>query len=484
MKNSSIKINATLNIIYTISNILFPLITFPYVSRILQVDLLGKVNFYTNIANYATMLASLGLTTYGIRAVAKVRDNKKVLSKTVVELLLINIVTTIILVLALIVSIAYIPQFKENIILLLLNCILILSSPFSLNWLFSGLEQYSYITRRALIFKTISLLSVFIFVQDKNDYIIYALILILSTVLSYICNFIYSKKFIVYSNYNLECKKHLIPMLTLFASILAINVYTHLDIIMLGFIKGEKDVGLYTTAVYVKAALLTFVNAISAVLLPRISFYVAEGKFAKIKNVLNRSISIIMMITVPLTVFFIFEAADTIMIIGGTNYLDAVPCMIIIMPILLISGFSNITGNQVLIPYGLDYYFMKAVITGAVVDLVLNVVLMPRLGCVGAAIATLSAELVQMSIQLFFSWKYISNSFNYKSIFCYILAVVLSSFILDIVRGLTLNLRFDIVRLIILFSAFFGVYIISLFLLKEKEFYSLICDIKKHISLK
>ena len=257
-------------------------------------------------------------------------------------------------------------------------------------------------------------------------------------------------------------------MLTLFASILAINVYTHLDTIMLGFINGEKEVGLYTTAVYVKTALLTLVNAISAVLLPRMSFYVGEGKFTEIQNVLKRSISIIMMITVPLTVFFILEASDTIMIIGGTSYLDAVPCMILIMPILLISGFSNITGNQVLIPLGFDRYFMKAVITGALADLVLNVLLMPRMGCVGAAIATLIAELVQMIIQLIFAWKYISCSINYKLIFLYFLAAFLSACMLVMVRRITVNISLYILRMAIFAFTYFGVYAISLFFVERK----------------
>lgn len=481
MKISSIKTNAILNIVYTISNILFPLITFPYVSRILQVDLLGKVNFFSNVSNYATVIAALGISTYGIRAVARVRDNEEELSKTVIELLIINTVLTIAVVAALLIAAIFVPKFKENYKLLLLNCVYILSVPLSMNWLFSGLEQYSYITKRALVFKTISLICVFLFVREKSDYIIYAIILILSSVSSNICNFIYSKKFIKKGKYILNAKRHISSMLMLFASILAINVYTHLDTIMLGFINGDKEVGLYTTAIYAKAALLTLVNAISAVLLPRISFYAGEGKINEIEKVLNKSVSIIMMISIPLTIFFILEASDTIMVIGGAGYIEAIPCMKIIMPILLISGFSNITGNQILIPLGYDYCFMRAVVTGALVDLVFNIILMPKMGCTGAAISTLMAEIVQMSVQLKYAWKYISHSVNYRSIVKFMTAAVCSAVILIEMENTIVYS--PILRMMIFAIMYFFLYGVALLLFKEKELCSLLSAIKRKIKL-
>lgn len=427
MKKKSLKINALLNIIYTVSNIVFPMITFPYVSRVLQVDYLGKVNFFTNIASYATMVAALGISTYGIRAVARSRGDKKELSRVVSELLTINGFATAVVVAALLCSSVLINRFRQDYILLLLNCLQILATPIGMNWLFSGLEEYSYITKRSLCVKTVSLVCVFLFVRDQSDYFIYAAILVLSAVLGYVWNFVYAHKFVRFQIHGLNVKRHIRPILILFGSILAINVYTHLDTIMLGFFNGDKDVGLYTTAVYIKTALLTLVNAISAVLLPRISYYVREGKAEEIESMLNQSISVICMIALPLTIFFIACARETILVLGGEGYLEAVPCMIIIMPVLLISGFSNITGNQILIPLEKDGCFMKAVICGAVADLLLNMILMPRYGCIGAAVATLVAELLQMSIQLYFARDYVRKSINRKSIVKIVIAAMVSS---------------------------------------------------------
>lgn len=467
MKYKSIKINAILNIIYTLLNMLFPIITFPYVSRVLCVDLLGKVNFYTNISNYAIMLASLGLSTYGIRAVARVRNNKDELSKTTQELLTLNMFATIIVVALLMFSVLFVPKFKTDFLLLVLNCFLILSAPLGMNWLYSGLEQYSYITKRAIVFKTIALIAVFIFVHSEQDYIIYATILIISSVASYICNFIYAFKFIQYKRIKYNYKRHIKPMLILFASILAINVYTHLDTIMLGFINGDQEVGLYTTAVYVKTALLSMVNAISAVILPRISNYISEGKNDAVESVLKKSISVIMVITIPITIFFIAQAKNVIFILGGEQYLGAVVCMQIIMPVLLISGFSNIMGNQILIPLGKERYFMKAVICGAVADLVLNIITMPKLGCIGAAISTLIAEFVQMSIQFYYSKDYLLNNIQIKEILKIIISTAISTvMMLYVDKFIRLNI---LVTIIILFLVYTMCLCVSLFLLNFKR---------------
>lgn len=476
MNTGSIKVNFVLNIIYTAANIMFPLITFPYVSRILQVEFLGKVNFFSNISSYAITMAALGITTYGIRAVARVRENKDDLTRTVYELFTINCVSTVLVAAVLLLSAVWIPKFRDDIILLLINIALVLCAPLSVNWLFSGLEQYSYITKRTLVVKTVSLICVFCFVRERKDYYIYALILVLSSIAAYVCNYLYSKRFLTRKKYRLNCRKHMKPMLVIFASILAINVYTHLDVIMLGFINGDNEVGLYTTAVYVKTALLSLVNAISAVLLPRISYYAGAGKTREINHVLSKSVSIIMMLTIPLTVFFILTAKDTIMIMGGMEYINAVPCMRIIMPILLISGFSNITGNQILIPFGLERCFMKAVVAGALANLVLNLLLMPSFGGVGAAVATLVAELIQMLIQLKYAWAHIKHSINFKTIIKSLGASICATILFAAISGILAYT--SILRITILAALFFLSYGIALLMMKEKEFCSITHIIK------
>ena len=466
MENNSIKKNAILNIIYNILNIVFPLITFPYVSRVLQVERLGNVSFFTTVANYAIMLASLGVNTYGIRAVSQVRDDKKKLSKTTAELLIINTIASIVVIVLLIGSSFFISKFSAEPVLLAINCALVFATPFGMNWLYSGLEQYGYITKRSIAVKGISLVLVFLFVKNSDDYCVYAAIIAFSTIGAYLLNLLYSQRFVSFKELpSLQYKSHFKPMMVLFASSLAISVYINLDTIMLGFISGDEQVGLYTVAVKVKSLLLIAVNAISTVLLPRLSYYLAEKRWDDFRRVLKKSVSTILMISTPLVALFILEAKDSILFLGGQEYLGATVCMMIIMPILVISGFSNITGNQILIPMGKENCFMKAVIAGAFVDLILNALLMPKWGCVGAAIATLIAECTQMSMQTYYSREYIAPSIQWKTVLHIIASTIVAVIGTGIIRSMiSIN---DFVNLAISGISFFVIYGLSLLIMKD-----------------
>lgn len=481
MKEKSVKRNALFNVIYTITNMLFPLITYPYVTRVLSATGMGKVSFFTSVSNYAVMIGSLGISTYGIRAVAKVRENKKELSKVATELFVLNSFITALVVVALVLSIHFVDKFSKEPMLLLINLVVIATAPFGLNWLYTGMEQYEYITKRTISLKTISVLMVFFLVKGKSDYPIYAVIMAFSSVGAYACNLIYSRNFVSFSfNNRLNYRRHLVPMLLLFASILAVSVYTNLDTIMLGFINGDREVGLYTVASKVKWLLLSAVNAISAVLMPRLSNYISNHKTDKYNSMLKKSVSFIFLITVPLSIYFTIEAFDVVMLLGGSDYKDAVLCMQFLMPILVISGFSNVTGNQILIPKGKDYQFMRAVATGAIIDIILNMALMPRLAALGAAIATLIAELIQMGIQLHYSKREIAININYRTVINSVIAGGIAGGVVVITRLLVVNSFINL----LLTSAVFGIiYILALMLLKEtylKEIYEMI---KKKITI-
>lgn len=480
MKVKSIKINALLNIIYTITNMIFPVITYPYVTRILSASGMGKISFFTSISNYAIMIASLGISTYGIRAVAKVRDNKKELSKVTMELLILNTFVTIITIVFLFFSAFFIDKFKKDFILFLINLLVVAITPLGLTWLFSGLEQYAYITKRNLFFKALSLVSVFLFVKNRNDYIIYAIIMIFSTISSYICNFIYAKKFVdLKIVYNIELRKHLKPMLLLFASILAVSVYTNLDTIMLGFINGDDQVGYYSVASKIKWLLLSAVNAISAVLLPRLSNYISNHEYKEYGETLKKSVSFIFLITIPMTIYFILEAQDSIYILGGKTYVPAIACMRYLMPILIISGISNVIGNQILIPKGKDGQFMRAVVTGAIIDVALNMVLMPKLACLGAAIATLFAECTQMMIQLYFARKDFCHNFNVLTFRNAIISGILAGMV---VLGIHHVIDFNAMgNLLITALVYFSLYVLFLIFLKDNYVLNIVKNIKNRL---
>lgn len=468
MKENSIKRNAFFNVVYTIVNMVFPLITYPYVTRVLSAVGMGKVSFFSSVSNYAIMFGSLGISTYGIRAVAKVRDDGKKLSKVTSELFWLNIIITVIVIFFLIATVPFIDKFSGDFFLLFINTVVIMSTPFGLNWLYSGLEQYSYITRRNIFFKTVSLILVFLLVKRNADYLLYAALTAFSTVGACLCNLLYSRKFVkICIAKSLKFKYHLKPMLLLFASILAVSVYTNLDTIMLGFINGDREVGLYTVATKVKWLLLSAVNAVSAVMLPRLSNYINNKKIDRYNQILKKSVSFIFLVTIPLAVYFILEAGDSILFLGGENYKDAIVCMKVLMPILVISGFSNITGNQILIPQGRDLQFMCALIIGAIVDVILNTLLMPCFGCIGAAMATLLAELTQMLIQCHYTQNDIRGTVEKNTIFKGIISTFIAAAGVIIFKGI-INLNIFL-RLFLTATVFFSTYGWCLLILKEKN---------------
>lgn len=469
---SSIKKNALLNIIYKLSSMIFPLIIYPYVSRILMAENLGKVAFFSNVTSYGLLFGSIGISTYGIRAVAKVRDDKEKLSKTVKELFIINSFLTGLILFILAVSVIWVSKFKSNLSLLFISMAQIAIAPLSMEWLYGGLEEYSYITKRAILFKIVSLFLIFGFVQSKEDYINYALILAISSVGNYICNFLFSRKYICFHVHEkLKFIKHLKPSLTLFASLLAISVYTNLDSVMLGFINGDNAVGLYDIAVKAKTVTLSLINAISGVLLPRLSYYVAQNAGDLYNKTLKKSIRIIFMIAIPLTVLFEIEAYDVISILGGIEYIGAVSCMRIVMPILLISGFSNITGNQILIPHGLDNYYTKAVVFGAITDITLNVLLMPRYSIYGAALATLIAEFVQMIVQSYYSRYYLKKRFDIRCMVRTVFSTLIAGIVVCFIKGIfSTNL---LISIVVYSFLFIGIYITLLYIFYGKKLYKL-----------
>lgn len=469
----NIKVNAILNVIYTLVNMLFPLLTYPYISRILGATNLGKVNFFISVANYAILFASLGLNTYGIRAIAKVRDDKMKLAKTTKELITLNMYITIVVMIIYISLAVLVSKFRSNVPLVVINGIWIITTPLGMNWLYSGLEQYTYITKRTVFFKIVSLILIFVFVRTSSDYTNYAAILVFANVGAYFLNYLNANRIVPkYYKRDLEYKKHLKPTLILFASALAISVYTNLDMIMLGFIRGDKQVGLYTVAVKAQTVLLSIVNALSTVLLPRLSFYISQKRIKEFNRILRKSIAVILLLTISLSAFFIIVAPECIAILGGKGYEGAILSMQILMPILVISGFSNITGNQILIPQGKDVAFMKAVISGAVVAFLCNLILMEKYGAVGGSIATLIAEMTQMSIQVYYSWKVVHNNFSYQTVIKAVIATVIAVAVTILCNTILKIGAFG--KIIMDGIIYYFCYILILKLLKEEYFLELV----------
>lgn len=468
MKIHSIKYNFIMNAIMTVSAILFPLITFPYVSRVLLVEGSGRVAFATSVVTYFTMFATLGLPTYGVRACARVRDDREKLSRTVQELLIISGITTVITYIVFFASLIFIPKFAASKELLMVSGISIGLSTIGVQWFYNALEQYSYITTCAIVFKLIGLLLMFLLVKKPEDYLIYGGIYVIGSFGSYVLNFIRLRKFVTFrksGEYHL--KEHLQATVMFFLLSAAASVYLNLDVVMLGFMKNDTVVGYYNAGTKVKSVLVTCVTSLGTVLLPRLSYYIQYGNKEEFRKMVGKAFNFVSITAGAVMVYFTICARESILLLTGSErFLPAIMPMCLLMPTVLFIGLSNVTGIQVLTPLGEEKKVVISVVSGAVLDFVLNLVLIPKFGASGAAFSTLMAEILVLVIQVVCLKDMIVDMLKEVQFW----KIGISLIIAAAVSG-SVYLSIELPVLVTLFLEavlFFGVYGIFLLVLREK----------------
>lgn len=399
-KQQSIKLNFLMNSILRAANVLFPLITIPYVSRILLPAGMGSVSFATSFVAYFNMAAQLGVPSYGVRACARVRDDKQELSQVTMELLTLNLLGTAIAYLALALCILFIPRVGGNRTLFVIISATVFLNSIGMEWLYKGLEQYTYITIRSLVFKTIALVAVFLLIRNQDDVLIYAGISIFASSASNILNFIHAHRLIDFRyRQKIDLRRHMKPVMVLFAMTCAFTLFTNLDEVMLGFIKTNTEVGYYQAAVRIKVALVDVITALSVVLMPRASYYIEHGMKEEFRRITDKGMHFVLLSSAGLMVYFMLYAKETISCLFGAAFDASVLPMILIMPNVILTGMTRVMGNQILIPQGREKVVLYSVAAGAVADIVLNALLIPSIGPVGAVVGTLAAELVIVIIQ-------------------------------------------------------------------------------------
>lgn len=476
---SSIKMNFVMNAILTMSSFIFPLITFPYVSRILLPIGTGRVSFAISLISYFSMFAQLGIPTYGVRACAKVRDNRACLTRTVHELLFINLIMCVISYTVLFVILIFVPRLREDRILYVIVSFSILLTSIGMEWLYKALEQYTYITIRSIIFKFIALVAMFLLIHEQEDYVYYGGISILAGSASNILNLINIHKYVdlkPVGHYNF--RRHLKPIGIFFAMSCATTIYTHLDTVMLGFMALDEDVGYYNAAVRIKSILVSIVTSLGAVLLPRSSYNIEHGLINEFWRVSKKAINFVYLTASPMAVYFIFFAREGIFFLSGTAYIGAIIPMQLIMPTLLLIGLTNILGIQVLVPLGKEKYVLYSEVLGAIVDIILNAILIPKYAAAGAAIGTLIAESVVFFVQYLALRAEVRSIFKSIHYFKLLFALMLGSLAALWVKTLGLGAFISLLLSAILF---FGLYAIYLLYAKEElavEIFNQIIEIR------
>lgn len=417
---TSIKANFIYNNLLTLSTLLFPLISFPYVSRILGPNGIGIYNYAFSVTNYFLLFASLGLPIYGIREIAKARASKGSLSKTFSELLSINICTTLVLSLLGLFILNHIDVFEETPSLKYLSVLFILSNIGNIDWLFKGMEDYGYITIRTIALRLITITLLFIFVKEPADYVAYYMLTVLSNVAISCFNIYTACRSTRPVFRNLSIRKHIKPLLLLFSTQLAMSIYVNLDTVMLGSLSTTTEVGFYTAAIKIVKVCLMIVTSLGVVMIPRLSLYFKEGKEIEAQELLGKSLLFIFLIGAPIFIGLLVINEPLIILFAGEDFSYASTLVRYLAPIILLIGLSNLFGLQVLVPLGKEKLLLISVLLGAVANFILNLSLIPTYHSQGAAIGTFFAELIVAASTIYFAYRWFPIIIPLRPIILYV----------------------------------------------------------------
>jgi len=396
VKQQNIRINTVLNAVKTISSIIFSLVTFPYASRVLMPENIGKVNFGSSFVSYFSLIATLGITTYAIRECSIRKDKREELSKLSSQIFSINVCTTFIAYFLMAITFLFFRELDSYRELIIIQSTVIIFTTLGCDWINSAMEDFKFIAIRTIVFQIISTILLFVFVKAPDDYIKYAFIMIISSSGANVLNMFYTRK---YCNIgfvkNMDLKEHIKPISLLFVMILAQTIFNSSDITMLGLMKGDYEVGLYSSAVKMKQLVSQIVASLVWVLMPRMSLYFENNEFGKINELLRKALNVLITIGLPCAVGVSCLTKETILLIAGNEYVSASNTLVILMIGFILSLYGgSFLGNMVLLPSKREFVFMCICCASAAINIVLNYILIPIGGANAAAASTSFSGLV------------------------------------------------------------------------------------------
>lgn len=429
----SVKVNYILNLINTGTQMLFPLITFPYVCRVIEADGIGQINFFQSIISYISLFTCLGIPMYAIREIARDRSDVVQMNRTTMEILLLHSMLTLVGYAIVAILCLTVPQIQVNIPLFLILSLIIFFTAIGCEWFYQGIEDFKYITIRGLIIKTVSVVLLFIFVKSKTDLLYYGCYTVFGVLGGNIFNFFRLRKYIHRENIifsELHIKRHVKPVLKVFSFSVVTSIYLQLNTLLLGFLKNALAVGYFAAATKVMQMLLTMSACLGSVMMPRASHLIAENKEDEFNRLIQKSYDFTLAIALPMTIGLIFCAPSLITALCGVKFEHSILPSQIIAPIILMVAISNVFGIQVLFPKGKINIVTLCCGIGAVADLILNLCLIPFFSYIGTSIAYLGAEVATTVSMYLIGRKYIPVIYFKKSHLTYALGCVVMAFAL------------------------------------------------------
>ena len=453
---SSIKKNFIYNSIYQIMVMFIPLITTPYVSRILGASGVGSYSYAYSVANYYVLFIMLGLNNYGNRTIAKIRDNKNELSKTFWSIYSLQFLLGILMN---ILYLFYCFLLSNNINISLAVCFYVISGSFDVNWCFFGLEKFKLTVIRNSLVKIITTLCIFLFVKDSDDVLIYCMIMTIGMLISQLALWPYIIKNIKFYKPTLnEIILHIKPNLFLFLTVIAVSLFKIMDKVMLGMMTNNVEVGYYESAEKIIQVPTALITSLGTVMLPRMSNILNKSENQS-GRIIYLSLLFAMFISSSLCFGIMGVSKEFVPLFYGKGFDKVIYLFIILLPSCIFLAFANVIRTQYLLPHQMDTPYVVSAFLGAITNLCINTLLIPRYGCIGAAIGTFFAEMTVCVYQSISVRKYLPlKKYVEKSIF-FIVSGLIMFFIL-----FNLDIAINSTIIILFIKIVLGVAIYFLFL--------------------
>lgn len=415
---SLIKKNFAYKSILTVSSFLINFITFPYVSRMLGVENVGLVNFVDNTVNYFLLFATMGINILGVREIAAVKNSLRHRSRTFSNLLGMNIAFTLITLVIYMICIMTIPKLRQYDELFYIGTSKIICAAFLVEWFFTGIENFRYITLRSIFIKCLYVIAVFLFIRSKEDYKIYFIMTIAVVVVNALINVTYVRRFIIMRFKDLSSGRFYKKNIVLGIYSIMTSMYLTFNVMFLGFVSDNVEVGYYTTAFKLYSVILGLFAAFTNVMLPRMSVLLSGGEKEHFQQLANKSFHMICIFCIPMIVCSIILAPQLVNVLSGAGYEGAIMPMRIIMPAALFVGMAQVLAIQVLTPMRNDRVLLMASFIGACVGITLNVLLVPSMHSVGSSIVLLFAEISVTITYIAYIMYYKVMPISFTNIWC------------------------------------------------------------------
>lgn len=466
----SLKLNAVLNVIKQLLAILFPMITMIIVISTLGKDNYGHVNYVKSIVSYFALFAGLGISTYAVREGAYIRDDKNKYAELASEVFTINVASTIVSYLVLFVCILLFREASwanDMPLVLILSGVIVLTT-IGADWINTTFEDYLYITIRYILFYAIAIGLLFVLIRDPNDYLEYALLIVVATAGGNVLNVLYIRRYVKLRLVSFKkCIKHLKAVFVLFSSNVATTIYINSDITMIGAIINDEAVAIYSVASNIYIAVKQIANAAITVAMPKLIRLISDGKKEEYSKTMNGLVSLVSILIFPAMVGLYSLSENLMVFMGGeeNGFEDGAVSLKILCFAIFFAVLNFVISRCVTLPFKEDKIYMASTAISALINIVLNFILLPLASYNGAAITTLISEIVVFVILLFNCRKHIIITYDLRNLISVVPGCIYIYFVCELLRGCSLLPNILYICLSILISV--GGYFIILLLTKN-----------------